>query len=243
MRQVQQIRSRRSFMLLLLLFLAIIAVFVSINSIFFRVSQVTVEGNKYTPAEEVVAAAAVPAHSNIFRIDTGAVAKRLQHDLRFAQATVSRRLPNAIVITVTERQPLAYVAAGYGFVEIDQHGVVLAAYKNIKQMGVPMITGLRLTNVYVGDTVTDEVLRGVLSYLAALPPDVLARLSEVNVHDRHNITAVTAAGVIIRLGDIASLPGKADLTGNVLTELAKSKTAAEYVDLSFSPPVIKFRRP
>lgn len=241
MRQVQQIRSRR-FFILLLLFLAIMAAFVGINSIFFRVSQVTVVGNKYTPTEEVINVAAVPVGVNIFRINTGEVEKRLQHDLRFAQATVSRRLPNGILITITERQPLAYIAAGYGFVEIDQHGVVLAAYKNIKQMGVPMITGFRLANVYVGDIVANDTLSSVLSYLAALPPDVLARLSEVNVHDPRNIIAVTADGVIIRLGDSASLPGKADLTANVLTELA-TKTPAEYVDLSFSTPVIKFRRP
>lgn len=243
MRQVQQIRSRRSFIVLLLLFLAMMAAFASINSVFFRINKVTVVGNKYTPTDEVVNAAAIPANVNIFRVDTEAVAARLRHDLRFADATVARKFPNSLLITVTERQPLAYVAAGYGFVEIDKHGVVLAAYKNIKQMGVPMITGFRLANAYVGDSLTEDDLPNVLSYLAALSPDVLANLSEINMRDPHNLTAVTTNGLIIRLGDVAAVAEKAGLTESVLTELMRTKATAEYVDLSFSPPVIKFRRP
>lgn len=243
MDQVSKPRLHRSFILLLLAFMTMIAAFLFINSPFFQVSNVVVIGNKYTPAEDVIDTAGISVNSNIFRINTADAAKKLRHDLRFVQASVTRRFPATVVISVTERQPLAYIAAGYGFAEIDQHGVVLAAYKNIKQMGVPMITGIRLDNAYVGDRVPDGVFSPILQYLAALPPEILAGLSEVNVQDKRNITAVTTNGVTIRLGDSTSLLDKASLTRDILADLAQNTTAIEYVDLSFSPPVIKFRRP
>ncbi|WP_425060779.1 Cell division protein FtsQ [Sporomusa carbonis] len=219
----------------------LIAFFLFINSTYFTVGTVVVEGNKYITVEEVLRIAGIPERVNIFRLKTAEITDRLMHDLRVAEVKVERRFPASIVIHVKERQPLAFVASQYGFVEIDRQGVVMVALKNLKQIKVPVITGVRLGNVYVGDQVNNPGLSNVLTYLAALDEDTLNNLSEVNIKSPDEIIAYTVNSVHIRVGDSQRLAEKARLTGEILQEITTKKMAVEYVDLNYTSPIIKIR--
>lgn len=219
----------------------LIAFFLFVNSPYFIVGTVVVEGNKYITVEDVLQVAGVPEQVNIFRLKTADIKERLMSDLRVAEVKVDRRFPATISIRVTERQPLAFVASQYGFVEIDRQGMVMAAFKNLKEIKVPVITGVRLGNVYVGDQVNNPGLFCVLTYLAALDELTLNQLSEVNIKSPDELVAYTIDSIGIRVGDNQRLPEKALLTGEILQEIATKKLAVEYIDLNYKSPIIKLR--
>lgn len=219
----------------------LIAFFLFINSSYFTVGTVVVEGNKYITVEEVLRVAGVPERVNIFRLKTSEISERLMNDLRVSEVQVARKFPATITIQVKERQPLAFVANQYGFVEIDRQGIVMMAYKNLKQVKVPVITGVRLGNVYVGDQVNNPGLLHVLTYLSALDEDVLNQLSEVNIKSADELVAYTTNSVYIRVGDNQRLTEKAKLTGEILHEISAKKMAVEYIDLNYTSPIIKIR--
>lgn len=219
----------------------LIAFFLFVNSPYFTVGTVLVEGNKYVTVEEVLRVAGVPERINIFRLKTTELSERLISDLRVAEVHVERKFPATIVINIKERQPLAFVASQYGFVEIDREGVVMAAFKNLKQVKVPIITGVRLGNVYVGDQVNNAGLLNVLTYLAALDEDVLNQLSEVNIKSTDEFVAYTTNSVYIRVGDSQRLNEKAKLTGEILQEIVAKKMVVDYIDLNYTSPIIKLR--
>lgn len=217
----------------------LIAFFLFINSSYFTVGTVTVEGNKYMTVEDVLRVAGVPEKINIFRLKPAEIQNRLMNDLRVAEVQVERKFPATIAIHIKERQPLAFVASQYGFVEIDRQGVVMVALKNLKQVQVPVITGVRLGNVYVGDQVNNPGLSNVLTYLAALDEDVLNKLSEVNIKSSDELIAYTTSSVQIRVGDNQRLTEKAKLTGEILQEIAAKKIVVKYIDLNYTSPIIK----
>ncbi|WP_371368846.1 Cell division protein FtsQ [Sporomusa rhizae] len=219
----------------------LIAFFLFVNSPYFTVGTVLVEGNKYVTVEEVLRVAGVPERINIFRLKTTELSERLISDLRVAEVHVERKFPATIIINIKERQPLAFVASQYGFVEIDREGVVMAAFKNLKQVKVPIITGVRLGNVYVGDQVNNAGLLNVLTYLAALDEDVLNQLSEVNIKSTDELVAYTTNSVYIRVGDSQRLNEKAKLTGEILQEIVAKKMVVDYIDLNYTSPIIKLR--
>ena len=219
----------------------LIAFFLFVNSPYFTVGTVLDEGNKYVTVEEVLRVAGVPERINIFRLKTTELSERLISDLRVAEVHVERKFPATIVINIKERQPLAFVASQYGFVEIDREGVVMAAFKNLKQVKVPIITGVRLGNVYVGDQVNNAGLLNVLTYLAALDEDVLNQLSEVNIKSTDELVAYTTNSVYIRVGDSQRLNEKAKLTGEILQEIVAKKMVVDYIDLNYTSPIIKLR--
>ena len=44
---------------------------------------------------------------------------------------------------------------------------------------MPIITGIRLGNIYVGDKVDSAAVKNILTYLAALDEGTLSQLSEI----------------------------------------------------------------
>lgn len=241
-RQERRVVPPRLLVGLFLLLIILVAVFLFVNSSFFNVGTVIVEGNKYLSTEEVYRIAGVPETVNILRLNTGDIQKRLMKDLRISNVTIARQFPAAIVIRIKERQPLAYAANSYGFVQLDREGVVLAVLKNLKEVSVPIITGIRLGNVYVGDKVETPPIEEVLSYLDALDEDALNHLSELNVKSSGQFIVYTANSVQIRLGGNDRLPEKAQLTTDILHDVNTKNMQVEYIDLSYGAPFIKFKK-
>lgn len=227
---------------MLLALTVIIAVFLFINSPFFAVGAVVVEGNKYVSEEDIYSIAGIPTEINIFRLNAGTIRTRLRHDLRIADAEVSRQFPATITIAVRERQPLAWAACSYGFVQLDEHGVVMAAVKNIKKVDVPIITGTRLGTVFIGDTVDNPAVKNVLGYLADLDEATIGQLSEINIRAAGDLVAYTVRAVTIRLGPPDRLEEKAKYTCSILRDVGDKKGVVEYIDLNYASPYIKFKQ-
>jgi cell division protein FtsQ len=185
--------------------------------------------------------AEIPEKINIFSLNTSDIKTRLLYDLRISEVDISRRFPGTIVIHIKERKPMAYVTSGYGFLELDSQGVVLAAFKNLKNMNVPMITGIRLDNEYVGDKIENPPIRSVVHYLSLLDETVLKQISEVNVRSSEQVFAYTLTSVQIRLGNSENLSDKAKLTHNILHEISDKKMNVEYIDLTYASPFIKLK--
>ncbi len=228
--------------LLLLALTVIVAAFLFINSAYFAVGTVVVEGNKYIATEDVFGIAGIPAEINIFRLNTATIENRLLRDLRIDEAEVVRRFPATIVIALSERQPVAWVACSYGFVQLDKQGVVMAAVKSIKKVDVPIITGVRLGNIYIGDKIDTPTVQNVLAYLADLDETTLGQLSEVNIRSAGDLIAYTVQTITIRIGPPDRLAEKAKLTGDILREVDNKKGAIEYIDLNYASPYIKFKQ-
>lgn len=239
----KQTSTRHSFTVLLFILFVLITSFLFIRSAFFTVGTIVVEGNKYVTMEDIYRIADIPEKINIFSLDTSEIRNRLTQDLRIADVSVERKFPSTIVIHVTERKPLAYIASGYGFVEVDKEGIILAAFKNLKQVSVPMVTGIRLDNGYVGDRVEHPIAKKVLIYLSLLEEDTLNTLSEINIKPNEEIIGYTINSVELRLGTVERLQEKAKFSNDILKEIQQKKIMVEYIDLNYTSPFIKFKQP
>lgn len=241
-RQERRVIPPGLFVALFFVLILLVAFFLFINASFFNVGSIIVQGNKYVSNEEVYRIAGIPDTINIFRLNTTEIKNRLMKDLRISEVTVSRQFPAAIVLDITERHPLAYTANSYGFVQMDKEGVVLAVLKNLKGVNVPIITGIRLGNVYVGDKVEMPPIKDILGYLDALDESTLNQLSELNVKTSGQLVVYTTDSVQIRLGGNDRLLEKAQLTTDILNDINTKKMQVEYIDLSYGSPFIKFKK-
>jgi cell division protein FtsQ len=74
---------------------------------------------------EVVRLAGLSSSTNVLWFDPGAVERRLESDPWVATATVARRLPATIRISVVERAPVAMIRDERGFTVVATDGVAL----------------------------------------------------------------------------------------------------------------------
>ena len=208
---------------------------VVVYSPLFSVRDVRIIGNHYMPADDIRRVAGVYPGVPL-------LAQLLMKDLRVEQASVRRSLPSTLEIQIVERRPVATVDCDFGYVDLDREGTVIDAYKTLKKMPIPMVTGIKLKDIYIGDKTTDENLKAALVYLNALKPETNAQISEVSLKKPDDVMAYTTGGVQIRLGALDRLEEKAHLTDSFIVDQEVKQRPVEYVDFKYTAPFIKLKQ-
>ena len=119
-------RGRFGFLYKLLSVLLIAAAIVAGCVVFFRVDQVLVEGQSQYTQEEIVAASGVQRGDNLFLINKMQLVDRVLSQLPYVdELVIRRRLPDTLVLTVTECVPVAVIEAEGAYWLMDAKGKLL----------------------------------------------------------------------------------------------------------------------
>lgn len=158
----------------------------------FGVRTVEVTGTHTLTATQIRTAAAITSGSALLRLDTDAIARRVQVLPDVASAQVSTSFPATVHIAVTERVPVGYVKAGTQFGLIDKTGrqyrSVAAAPGTLPQFVVP--TG----------AAASSAAAAVATVAADLPAAVLTKLASIQALDPNAITLLLKDNRIVQWG-------------------------------------------
>ena len=205
----------------------------------FTFQQLIVRGNVHLDEDELCEIARIHYGQRLFELKTDAITTNLLHDLRIESAVVHRQLPNRIEMEIVERTPVATVACDYGYLDFDRTGKVIASYRTLKGAEIPLITGVRLRDLYIGDDNTDPQLAKVIAFLGRINPEDIGQISEVNITMPDAVVAYTKSALPIRLGALDGIPDKAGITQDFLQDQRTTRHTIEYVDFSYDAPFIK----
>jgi cell division protein FtsQ len=224
------------FFVLLVLFTG----YVLLQSSLFEVREIVVRGNQSLSAEKVIAVSGIHTGANIFKIDLGEAAKKLELLPVLREVRLSRVMPGAVVIEVEEREPVALVPTGGGFVEVDEEVVHLRPGR-VGATGLPVLTGVSAKSLGPGRGMTGEGLDELIRVVLELPPELKGRLSEVHLDEGGSVILYTLEGIPCKMGVPKDIRAKGLLLLEVLHELQDRGKRIEYVDLSFiGTPVVKY---
>jgi cell division protein FtsQ len=187
------------------------------------VRSVVVTGTHLVPASQVRTAAGISPKLPMIRVDTQAVARRVEGIAQVKSATVTKSWPDRIVIVVTERTPaLAVRVPGTPeFDLIDQSGVVVRSVST-QPAGMPVFQA----------TVAPDALRGnpgvaaVVTVLHQLPASLARSVAAVAAPSAQSVKLGLSSGVTIEWGGT----GEAKQKAAELTILMR--THARYYDVS-----------
>jgi cell division protein FtsQ len=195
------------------------AVWALLGSSLFVVRSVVVTGTHLVPRAEVLRAARIAPGTPLARINTAAVARRVEQITQVQSAQVSRHWPDAVVIAVQERTPALAVASGGGYELVDRFGVV------VRQVA-------RLPGGMVVLAPAPASLRGNPAILAAVT--VLGQLPARIRALVRTVAAPSASTVTLGLrGRITVLWGGTDRASAKAAELTiLLRSRAAYYDLS-----------
>ena len=216
---------------------AVIAVL--IYSPLFTFQQLIVRGNVRLNEAELCEIARIHYGERLFEVKTDDITTNLLHDLRIESAIVRRQLPNKIEMEIVERVPVATVACDYGYLDFDRQGKVIASYRTLKGADIPIITGVRLRDLYIGDDNNNAQITYVIAFLAKIDPTDIGQISEVNITVPSAVVAYTKSALPIRLGQLEHISEKAGLTQDFLQDQKTTRHTVEYVDFSYDAPFIK----
>lgn len=134
---------------------------------------------------------------NLFAVDLRALREGLMSIPAVREATVERRPPGTLAIRISERIPLARVAAGDGGMElaVDREGVLLGP--SYASPHLPRIAGAGLSTLRPGDRIAREDLLDAVRLLDVCDSTRLGqivRITSVRLMDRDSLILELAEG-------------------------------------------------
>ncbi|HEX5614162.1 MAG TPA: FtsQ-type POTRA domain-containing protein [Acidimicrobiia bacterium] len=190
------------------------------------VDAVEVAGVAHLTPDAVVTAAAVPDGAALARLDTAAVAERVEALPWVASASVHRDFPGTVRIEVIERTPRAFVRADDGTVVlIGADGTVLGSAPSAPE-GALEVLGLRRTPS-AGSLLSPP---GAAHALDALPDALAARVGTILLGEPGAVALGLRDGGAIRLGSLDDLVAKGAAAAAVLERLP-ADAALDYIDV------------
>jgi cell division protein FtsQ len=166
----------------------------------------------------VLAAAGIPGGLPLIRLNTGAVASRVDRITQVQSAQVTRSWPDGVVIAVQERQPALAVPVTGGFDLVDPSGVVVQQVKK-QPRRLPRF-------IPAGPLPGNPGLRAAASVLRELPRPIARRVTSVTAPTPNAVALHLSRGVTVDWGS----PGLAAQKARVLAILMR--THARSYDVS-----------
>jgi len=204
-----------------------------------RVTRVRVDGTQTLTPQQVFEEAQVPNRTNLLWMLRQPLTKRLAADPVIDHAERSVRLPNLLVLTVTERQPFAVLAATQGgarqFWLLNHNGV---PYRMLDKppAHLPVIVAAEAalpTDVVLGRPLGTEWLPEAYHLLALSRTDRALSGAKIAVDQNLNLCLNRKDMPQIRLGQSDSLPWKMALADAVLSAYGGALShRAAYIDVS-----------
>jgi cell division protein FtsQ len=180
------------------------------QSRYFGAETITVSGNRQLGRTEILARAGVSPGTNILAVNLSAVRKRLVSHPWIAEAYVRREIPRTIDIRIEEHRAAAVLELDRKYL-INARGIIFKAVAEGEGTGLPVIRGLRYSDVRIRPTgrtgearasVEDDVIAVLklgTSAAATLPISKVERIQ----FDREIGLSLKTAGpdpLVIRLG-------------------------------------------
>jgi cell division protein FtsQ len=194
----------------------------------FHAKSIAVEGERHLSERQVLRIAGIDHDTNVFRLDEGAVRRRLEHDPWIANAIVSTDLPSSISISVSERVPVAVALTeeeGRQLIAGDGTplGVAAAgsALPEVRLVGEPGQPGPAFDAVAAGASVA-----------AGMPPAMRLQVDLVVIGSDGTITLHLTDGVTVTYGGPDEFEAKAEAIAAILAYADDQGRALMSIDVT-----------
>ncbi|GAA3812384.1 cell division protein FtsQ/DivIB [Nocardioides panacisoli] len=167
-----------------------------------QVQGVDVTGNSQVSDAEIIRTADVPEGGALAKVDLDAIAVRVRALPAVKSVDVSRKWPHDVRIDVVERTPVAVVARGDGYVDLDEEGVTFNRLAH-PPAGLPLVE--------TGAAAEPSALEEAAHVVAALPDDISSLVDHVQVDTVDEILLVLHDGRQVKWGSADQSDEKAQV--------------------------------
>lgn len=130
---------------------------------FFQLTSVSIEGDERASKKDIMALSGVHIQTSLLALNLDMVKTGVESHDWVESATVDRRWPNRLSITIKERVPVAITVLSDTLYYLDRHGVVFAMVLPSDDLDYPVISGLTRSNW--PDVLKGSSLRRVLRFI------------------------------------------------------------------------------
>jgi cell division protein FtsQ len=208
-----------------------VAVMAAGISVFFKISHIEIKGNIRYTAGDIIAASGLKEGDNLIFINAFQISNKIFRQLPYVhEATISRRLPDTVVIGIEESYPLASVAFGAGYYIIDKNCKILEKTDRSGSIGTITVKGIEPILPKVGERLAlSQEAHHKVTYLSELLTAILSRqmqadIGDIDMTDSGNAAFSYLGRFTIELGKQEGIDYKLEQLDEVLSQLSAGET-------------------
>ena len=190
----------------------------------FHAKTITVAGERRFSEEQILKMAGIGPGTDVFHVDLGAVERRLERNPWIADAVVTRHLPSAISVVISERRAVALARSADGtmaYLALDGH-VLAPAH------GTPLLPEVKTAPEVSTDLSAAATGAAVAQ---ALPAALLPEVASISVDAEGAVVLAMRSGVTATYGDGSQAVLKGEALKAVLDYAASNGRTLLSVDV------------
>jgi len=152
-----------------------------LNSSIFNVKAVYIRGNQTLSTADILRNTNLNLSRNIFQIDCNQLRQIIMHNPKIAAAKVFYQFPDKIVIRIRERRPLCLLLFADNLLIIGEDAVVIDLKDENEPIKLPVITGIDLNKIEIGEAIKDQHFNAALAILRLADENLRIILSEIDI--------------------------------------------------------------
>jgi cell division protein FtsQ len=198
-----------------------------LGSSFLVVRTVRTTGSQ-VPRATVLGAARIALGTPLARIDTGAIARRVEKITQVQSAKVTLSWPDSVVIWTKRRTAVFSVRLGTGYDQVDAYGVVLrwSAARPSGLIALRPATTLAAATGRHGQLGHEPAVLAAGAVVRTLPAWLRAKVAAVRANGPRDVLLVIRGGIVVRWGSPRNGREKVSTMAILL------RTRARYYDVS-----------
>lgn len=168
---------RRSSFSAPLTFLVVVVAAIFVMSVFFRVSDIEVEGNTHYTDEEIIRAMDIEQGDNLLFFDRFGAVSRAHAKLPYVEeVSIDRKLPNKVIISVVESEALAYLVLGDEKWTMDHGARILGKAAEGETESLIAVEGISPGTLMIGELMqTEDNDEALVQFVADVLDQIEAR--------------------------------------------------------------------
>lgn len=228
-------KKRMGLIFVILSLLAAIFFILSTRTSFFHISQIIVKDNHVVEDEKVIMASGIITGENIFKINVKKAEKNLLLHPYIKQVNVKRRLPNKILINITERQETLIIDYIGSYLYVDDEGRILNILTVKKDDKLPEVIGLKLNNPSIGEILEykDKHINEQFQVFFDICKQhkLIESISTIVFDDNQNATIEMKSGTKVAFGTLDNVKYKLSFLSAILEDLRKKNQNCQSIYL------------
>ncbi|MDD3193089.1 MAG: FtsQ-type POTRA domain-containing protein [Oscillospiraceae bacterium] len=205
---------------LLILAFMVTTTIILTTTVFFKIKTITVTGSEHYDDRSLIISSGILLEENMFRLKDGQIKEKLIEEYSYIAAVkIRRRLPDTIILEITEADPAGAIDAGAGYTLISGEGRVLECNTPVLPEEMPVVMGFSeetpAQGSYLDETDSENVKRMRL-VMDAVEKTGFLYFNIIDLSDPYNLKLYYQDIFEIVLGTDTNLEYKLELVTEVI---------------------------
>jgi cell division protein FtsQ len=212
-----------------------------------EIKEVVVNGAKMLSDQEIKGLAGIPLSENLFFTSFARARTNLSKITAIKRARFYRIPPATVLISITEREPIAAIVFPKRSVIIDRDGYIINRNTNLtinipNMADLPVVSGIREKDILKAERVDQRVSSTVAEIISKLSPYLESGKMQLELGGLKNVSFLLDDLLRVKVGRAEQIKRKMEVFKGLLTVVEGKWAQVEYVDVRYPDnPVIRYK--